>query len=77
MWPTPDPTYFLLNDVTLGCYTVDLDMGPSYSTARAEAQDGMESLMKAAPAVAPLILDLYARAQNWPEANEIAAVEVM
>jgi hypothetical protein len=61
-----------LNDVTLGCYIVDLDMGPSYSTARAEAKDGMEALMQAAPAVAPLILDLYARAQDWPEANDIA-----
>lgn len=62
----------ILNDVTVGSYDVVVEMGPSYSTKREEAKDGMLQLMQANPAVAPLIMDLVAKAQDWPLADKIA-----
>lgn len=61
----------VLNDVTVGAYGIVLDMGPSFTTRREEARDGMEQLIKI-PGIGPLVLDLYARAQDWPDAGEIA-----
>ncbi|HWM49501.1 MAG TPA: portal protein [Xanthobacteraceae bacterium] len=61
-----------LNDLTIGAYGVIIDQGPSFSTKREEARVGFESFMKAAPGVAPLLLDLYAKAQDWPFAQEVA-----
>jgi len=61
-----------LNDLTIGAYGVIIDNGPTFSTRREEARAGFESFMRAAPGVAPLLLDLYARAQDWPFAQEIA-----
>ncbi len=70
---TPKPRgCAVLNDVTIGAYDITIDTGPGYSTRRAEAKDGMAQFIQAAPQVAPLILDLYAKAQDWPLANEIA-----
>lgn len=62
----------VLNDVTIGAYAVTIEQGPSYSTKRAEARAGMIQLLQSAPNVAPLILDLVARAQDWPMADHIA-----
>jgi hypothetical protein len=61
----------VLNDVTIGAYGVVLDMGPNFSTRREAARDGMESLLTV-PGIGPLVVDLYARAQDWPDATEIA-----
>ncbi|MEZ0171034.1 portal protein [Microvirga sp. TS319] len=66
------------NDVTVGAYDVVLEMGPSYNTKRREAKDGMTAFIQSAPGAAPLILDLIAKAQDWPNATEIAErLEVM
>lgn len=59
------------HDVTVGAYDVTLDSGPSYSTKRQEARDGMNEFMRAMPDVAPVIGDLIAKAQDWPNADEI------
>jgi len=67
-----EPRRFI-NDLTIGSYSVVLDHGPSFSTKREETLASMESFIKAAPQVAPVVLDLYARAQDWPLAQEIAA----
>lgn len=61
-----------LNDVTVGAYDVTLEMGPSYTTKREEAREGMLQLLQAVPDVAPLILDLVAKAQDWPLSDKIA-----
>lgn len=61
-----------LNDVTIGAYDVVVDVGPSYTTKRAEARDGMIELLRATPDAAPLMMDLIAKAQDWPMADEIA-----
>lgn len=60
------------NDVTVGAYDVAMEMGPSYTTRREAALDGMIALIQAAPQLAPLVLDLLAQAQDWPLADKIA-----
>ena len=62
----------VLNDVTIGAYDVTLDTGPSFSTRRQEAQDGMKAFLQAFPEAAPVIGDLYAKGQDWQFASEIA-----
>jgi Phage P22-like portal protein len=70
--PTSKPRGVVLNDVTIGAYGIVVETGPSYSTKREQARDGMMQFVQAFPAAAPLILDLVARAQDWPFAGEIA-----
>lgn len=60
------------HDVTIGAYDVVLETGPSYSTKRAEARDGMLEFMRSAPDIAPVVLDLVAEAQDWPNADKFA-----
>lgn len=63
----------VMNDITVGAYEVVVEMGPSYSTKREEARDGMQSLMQAlGPQAAVLFADLYAKSQDWPLADKIA-----
>jgi hypothetical protein len=54
------------NDVTVGAYDVVLETGPSYSTKREEAKDSMREFIQSAPETAPIIMDLYAKSQDWP-----------
>lgn len=61
-----------INDVTLGAYDVVLETGPSYSTRREESREGMAQFLQAAPTVAPLVLDLVAEAQDWPNKDKWA-----
>lgn len=66
------------NDVTVGAYDVTLDVGPSYSTKRQEAKDGMREFIQVFPEAAPVLGDLYAKGQDWPNAEEIGErLEVM
>jgi hypothetical protein len=60
------------NDVTVGSYDVAIEMGPSYSTKREEAKDGMGQLVQAVPDIFPLIGDLFVKAQDWPMADKIS-----
>lgn len=60
-----------LNDVTIGAYDVMLETGPSYTTKREEARDGMREFIQAAPEMVPVIGDMYVKAQDWPQAEEI------
>jgi hypothetical protein len=61
----------VLNDITLGAYDVVMETGPSFSTRREEAREGMNSFIQAAPQAAPLILDMIADSQDWPNAEKI------
>lgn len=69
---TDDVAEKIQNDVTVGAYDVAMEMGPSYTTRREAALDGMIQLVSAAPQIAPLVLDLLAQAQDWPLADKIA-----
>lgn len=60
------------HDMTSGSYDVVATVGPSYTTRREEAKEGMTAFIQAAPETAPLILDLVAKAQDWPMADDVA-----
>jgi hypothetical protein len=62
----------IINDVTTGSYDVVAVVGPSYTTKREQARDGMNEFLRAIPTVAPLIADKMAKAQDFPMADDIA-----
>lgn len=62
-----------LNDVTVGAYDIAIEMGPSFSSKKEEARDGMQTLMQAlGPQAAPMFVDLLVKMQDWPLADQIA-----
>ena len=62
-----------LNDVTVGAYEVSVQMGPSFSTKREEAREGMTELMRAlGPEGSTLFIDLLVKQMDWPLADKIA-----
>lgn len=62
----------ILNDLTVGKYDITISSGPSFSTLRQEAAEGMASNMEKNPALWNIIGDLYVRSQDWPNADKIA-----
>lgn len=67
-----DPGHPEALDITAGRYDVTIDTGPSYTTKRVEAAESMTEFMRTFPQAAPVIGDLYAKAQDWPMSDEIA-----
>lgn len=61
-----------VNDLTTGKYGVRVSVGPNYATKRQEASDGMMQFLQAVPNAGPMIADLIAKAQEWPDADQIA-----
>lgn len=64
--------YVPINDLTMGSYDVRISVGPSYETKRQEASEGMMAFLQANPQAAPLIGDLIAKMQDWPESDRVA-----
>lgn len=60
------------SDVTLGKYKVSVEVGPASATKRTLANDQMTAFVNAAPQIAPLVMDLIAEAQDWPQSVEFA-----
>jgi hypothetical protein len=60
-------------DINRGRFDIVVETGPSYTTKRLEAAESMTAFVQAVPAAAPIIADLLATAQDWPEADRIAA----
>ena len=56
-----------VNDLTVGKYAVKISVGPSYQSKKQEASEGMMAFMQAMPQTAPIIGDLIASAQDWPD----------
>lgn len=63
---------FVANDMTAGRYGVQVSVGPSFQTRRAEAVDGMMQFLNAIPQAGAVTADLIASMQDWPEADRIA-----
>jgi membrane protein involved in colicin uptake len=61
-----------VNDVTMGTYDVRISVGPSYQTKRQESSEGMMAFLQAVPMAAPLVADLIAKMQDWPESDRVA-----
>lgn len=58
-------------DLTVGKYDVTVETGPSFTTRRQEAAAGMTEFLRAVPMAAPLIGDMLADAQDWPNAEKM------
>lgn len=61
-----------VNDLKVGKYDIRIQVGPSYNSKREESRDGMMEFLRVNPAAAPLISDLIAKMQDWPEADRVA-----
>ena len=66
----PDGKIF--NDLSIGVYDIIATVGPSFATQRIEARQSMQDFIQYFPAAAPLIGDLFAKAMDWPGAEEIS-----
>jgi hypothetical protein len=62
----------ILNDLSVGRYGVVVDTGPSFTTMRQEASEGMMEFGQMYPEARQVIADLVAKSQDWEFAQEIA-----
>jgi hypothetical protein len=58
-------------DLTVGRYDVAITIGPNFATQRQEAADSMMRFIKFAPQAGQVVMDLIAKYQDWPGAEEI------
>jgi len=59
-------------NLNAGRYDVTVSTGPSYTTKRQEAAEGMVTLVQANPALMQIVGDIMVRNLDWPGADEIA-----
>jgi len=62
-----------VNDLKVGKYAVRIGVGPSYSSKRQEASEGMMDFLRAVPQASVVTADIIAGAQDWPDSERIAA----
>ena len=61
-----------VNPVERRLYDVSVKVGPGFATQREEAAQTMEAAIRAAPQLAPILLDLMIGMQDWPGADQAA-----
>lgn len=61
-----------VNDMKVGKYDVRVQVGPAYSSRREEMRESMMRYAEAFPEVRPVIGDLIAKSQDWPESDRVA-----
>ncbi len=61
----------VLNDITAGTYDIQMEMGPSYATQREAAREGLTAFLQAYPPAAPVIADMVAELQDWPQKEKV------
>jgi hypothetical protein len=54
----------------VGAYDVRVKTGPAYTTLREEQSEQLANMMQSAPALTPVLADLWVGAQDWPEAEK-------
>ena len=59
-------------DITSSKYDVVLETGPSFTTQRQEAMEGMMTIIQTAPEMMGVFGDLVAKNMDWPGAYDIA-----
>jgi hypothetical protein len=59
-------------DITAGKYDLTVSTGPGFTSRREEASDAMREMMQAVPDTALVVGDIWAKMQDWPEADKIA-----
>jgi hypothetical protein len=62
----------ILNDLSIGRYGIIIDTGPSFSTMRQEAAEGLMQFGMNYPEARPVMMDLAAKSQDWEYAQEIS-----
>lgn len=60
------------NDMSAGIYEARVTVGPTYQSKREESAAGMMDFLRAIPQAAPVVADLVAGMQDWPEADRVA-----
>lgn len=61
-----------INDLSVGRYDVTINVGPSYSTKRQEAAEGMLAAIQSNPQLWSIMGDLFAKNLDWPGADQMA-----
>lgn len=56
----------------VGSYDVRVKTGPSYTTQREEAAEGITAILQAAPQLTPILAPELARMRDWPNSEKIA-----
>ena len=56
----------------VGTYDVRVVAGPSYTTQREEAADGVEEALRAAPQFAPVLIPTLVKMRDWPDAEKVS-----
>lgn len=59
-------------DLQGGRYDVTVHTGPSFTTKREEFAASVSELIRAYPPAGPVLMDMVAKAQDWPEADKVA-----
>lgn len=60
-------------DLSVGKYDIVLDVGPAYATRRQESAVAMTETLRSIPLIGQAAPDLVVQAQDWPDADKIAA----
>lgn len=66
-----EPKFVMVADVSAVKVDIDVQSGPGYSTQREEAVAALLEMIRVAPQMAPLCLDIIARNMNFPGAKEL------
>lgn len=66
------PRAVIKNDMTAGEYSVKVTVGPSYSTQRQEAAEGLLEFVKSIPQAGAVSADLIASNLDFPGADDLA-----
>jgi hypothetical protein len=67
----PDGMQQVQYDLSRGKYDVTVETGPSFTSRRQEAAQGMTEFARVVPMAAPLIGDMLAEAQDWPQSEKL------
>lgn len=70
--PTEKRGELMVYNMGVGIYDVEMVAGPSYTTKRQEAAEGMLAMTQANPTMWQTHGDLIVKAQDWPGADEFA-----
>jgi hypothetical protein len=70
--PHPQTGMEHVYDLGVGKYDVVVDTGPSFTTQREQTAAEMAQFLKEFPQAAPLVGDIFVKALDWPQADEIA-----
>jgi hypothetical protein len=61
-----------MSDMTVGKFKLAVAIGAASATKRMLANEQMTAFVNAAPQIAPMVMDLIAEAQDWPQSVEFA-----